>query len=125
VASDRAVVVEAEKGDDILDIILTRDVACGRTLPIGEHGMRDDPAGVPQLGPDVFGEAEVSGMVAVQMTDLPGSEGEGELAAATGAGVYARPGGDLPCDPLARCGGARHVVLLGWRMDERQRYKFK
>jgi hypothetical protein len=45
----------------------------------------------------------VGGVVAVQVTDLPAAEPEGELAAPSGTRLDARPGRDLVGDLLA-CG---------------------
>jgi hypothetical protein len=54
-----------------------------------------------ELGPDLLGESEVRGVVAVQVPELAAPDPEGELTAATGTGLDARPGGDLVGDLLA------------------------
>lgn len=102
---DRAVVVEPHQLDHFTDVLVGLDAARGRTLPIREDGVVDDaPLGV-ELGPHVPREGEVSRAIAVQMTDLAAADLERELAAAAGAGLDSRPGGDLVGDALARAAG--------------------
>ena len=50
---------------------------------------------VEQLRPDVLREREVGGVVAVQVADLAAADLEGELAAAAGSGLDARPRSDV------------------------------
>ena len=54
-----------------------------------------DAAGGEELRPDVLGEREVRGVVAVQVADLAAPDLERELAAATGARLDAVPRRDL------------------------------
>jgi hypothetical protein len=67
----------------------------------GEDRVVVDAPLLEQLGPDGLGEPEVEGVVTVQVAELALAEGEGELAAAAGPRLHARPGGDLLGDLLA------------------------
>jgi hypothetical protein len=49
------------------------------------------PTLLEEVGPDLLWEEEVGGAVALQVTDLPAADFEGELAAAIRACLYARP----------------------------------
>jgi hypothetical protein len=80
-ASHQAVIVQPQQLDHVTHIGLILDSARRGPGPIGEDRMGHDPAVLPQLGPDLLREAEVGGVVAVQVTDLPATELEGELAA--------------------------------------------
>jgi hypothetical protein len=64
--------------------------------------MDDSPLRL-EGGPDLLREGKVGGVVAVQVTDLPPAELEGELSASARACLDARPGRDLLDDLLARC----------------------
>ena len=72
--------------------------------------MGDDPPLVHELAPDLLRKAEVGGTVAVKVTDLAAADLEGELPAASGAGLHARPRGDLVGDLLAGCPLFAHVA---------------
>jgi hypothetical protein len=72
VACHRAVVVEAQQLDDVADVGLSLDPARSRSLLVGEDGMGNDPSLRDQLGPDVLGEGQVGGVVAMEVADLPG-----------------------------------------------------
>ncbi|MEK6252565.1 MAG: hypothetical protein AABM43_11595 [Actinomycetota bacterium] len=49
--------------------------------------MAHHPTLLEQVAPDLLREGEVGSVVAVQETDLPAADFEGELAAAAGAGL--------------------------------------
>ena len=70
--------------------------------------MVDDAALVEQAVPDVLGEEEMRGVVAVQVPDLAGADLERELAAAAVTGLDALPRGDFFGDLLAGCLCACH-----------------
>src|SRR5262245_52835178 len=65
----QTVVVEAEELDHVADVCFTGDAARGRTHLAGEHRVVDDPALGVQLLPQRLREAEVCGVVSVQVTD--------------------------------------------------------
>ena len=62
--------------------------------------------------PDFLRKAEVGGVIAVQVTDLPAAHHERELAPPAGSRHYARPGRKLIGDPVARPLFNRHDYLL-------------
>jgi hypothetical protein len=107
VVDDGSLVVEPQELDDVADVGVVLDPARRRPLRAGEDRVRRDAALLFQLTPDLFGEPEVGGVVAVQVTDLAGADSEGELAAPPGSRLHARPGGDLVDDLLA-CGFLGH-----------------
>src|SRR6266545_6288255 len=65
-----------------------------------------------QLCPHILREAEVRGVIAVQVADLASLNFEGELASSTQARLHAGPGGDFRGDLLARCLRLAHSRLL-------------
>lgn len=87
VASDRAVVVEAQQGDHVANIGLGFDSSRGWSRLVGKHRVGHDATLLSQLGPDLLGEAETGGVVTVQVSELAAGEPEAELAAATMAGL--------------------------------------
>src|SRR4051812_13124463 len=99
--TDRAVVVQPQHGDDVADVVVALDPARGPALLVREHRVVGDAAGVVELLPDGLGEAEVRGVVAVQVADLLAADGEAVLAAAAEAGLDAGPGRDRVGDGLA------------------------
>ena len=87
----QAVVVESQQLDHIVDVGVALDPSCARSLCIGEHRVgHDSPLG-HEPDPDLLGKAEVRGVVAVQMTDLPAIELERELTAFARPGLNPRP----------------------------------
>ena len=63
--------------------------------------MVDDAALLPQRGADLLAEAEVGGVVAVQVADLVAVDVEAELAALSVSGLDPAPRRDLVGDSLA------------------------
>jgi hypothetical protein len=61
----------------------------------------DEPSLLLELRADLLGEAEVGGVITVQVTDLAASDRERELAAPSRSGLDAGPRRDLLGDPLA------------------------
>ena len=79
---DQPVVVEPQQCDHVAHVLLVLDPPRRPSGLVGEHRMVADAALRVELVPDVLGEAEVGGVVAVQVADLPPADAEGELAAA-------------------------------------------
>src|SRR3954454_11707087 len=124
-AVGNAVVVEPHQRDDVFDVGLVLDPARPRPLLAGEHRVIDDSTLLLEGRPRLLLEEEVGGVVAVQVTDLPPTDLEGELAAAARASLDARPRGDLLRDPLARRWLLAHGASSGVWTDSRPIYKFK
>lgn len=70
-----AVVVEPQELDYVAHVGVVVDPPGGRTALVGEDGVRCDAMLLDQLLPLLLREAEVRGMVAVEMTDLPAASG--------------------------------------------------
>ncbi len=92
-AGDQAVVVEPQQLDHVADVVLGLDSARAVAWLAGEDRVVVDAVLLEETGPDLLGEGEVGGVVAVEVTDLAPAELEGELAPAAGAGARrdARP----------------------------------
>jgi len=103
VARDRPVVVKPQQGDHVTDVVLGLDPARGVARLSREDRVVVDPALLVELVPHGPGKAGVQRVVAVEVAELTATEREGELAAAAGPRLDARPGGDLLGDLLARC----------------------
>jgi hypothetical protein len=103
VLGDDAVVVEPHQLDHVADVVFVLDPARRRPDRVGEDRMVDDPALGSQLGPHLLREAEVGGVVAVQVTELPAPDGEGELTSSSWTRFHTGPRGDLLDDLLAGC----------------------
>src|SRR5262249_41801154 len=108
IAGHCAIVVEAQECDHVAQVGLVLDATGGRPLRIGEHGVRNDSALLPEIGPYLLGETEVGRAVAVQVTDLPTAELEGQLAQIARCRMDARPGRDLCDDLVAHRSCRRH-----------------
>jgi len=106
------VVVEPQERDDVFDVCLARDVTRSRPDLPGEDRMLGDPLLFEQLGPHILREAEVRGVIAVQVADLAPVDRKGELASSTRTRLHTGPGGDFRCDLLARCLPLVHAFLL-------------
>jgi hypothetical protein len=109
VAGDRAVVVESQQRDHVAHVGLVGDPARGEARPARKDRVVVDASLGEQLLPHLSGEAEVRGVLTVQVTDLAPPEAERELAALPRAGLDAGPGGDLLGDLPA--GGAYSVMV--------------
>ena len=91
-----------ESDDDVADVVVALDLTRGPALLVREDRVVGDAAGVVELLPHGLGEAEVGGVVAVQVPQLLAPDGEAVLAAAAPAGLGAGPRGDLVGDDRAR-----------------------
>src|SRR5262249_24617045 len=122
----RTVVVETEERDHLVNVGLVLDAMGGGPLRIGEHRVRNDSPLFPEIDPDLLGETEVGRAVAVQVTDLPTAELEGQLAQLARRRVDAGPGRDLCDDPVSHRSCRRHERApfgsTGWTGPV---YKFK
>ena len=78
---DRALVVEPQHRDHVADVFVALDPAGGPALLVREDRVVGDAARVVELLPDGLGEAEVRGVVAVQVPELLAAEREAVLAA--------------------------------------------
>src|SRR5512132_1521409 len=102
VAGDDAVVVEPHQLDHVADVLIIVDPPCRHRVLSGEDRVVDDTALLAQGGPDLLAEAEVGGMVTVQMADLMAVDPEAPLAPLAVTGLDPGPRGDLVGDRLAR-----------------------
>src|SRR4051794_16546758 len=107
-----ALVVQPHQRDHLGDVVVAVDPPRRHLRRVRVDRVRADTAGGAQLGADLPGEAEVRGAIAVQVADLAAGDGEGELAAAAGAGLDAGPRRDLAGDALVR--GLGHEDLRTW-----------
>jgi hypothetical protein len=57
----------------------------------GEYWVVDDPSLLAQSSPEVLGEDEVGGVIAVQVTDLAAADPESELATSSRTRGHAGP----------------------------------
>ena len=78
------VVVDAHDRNDLVDVDLRLDSARAESCPAREDRVVIDPALVEQSRPDVCREAEMRGVVSVQMPDLSSGCLERELASRVG-----------------------------------------
>src|SRR3954447_16810359 len=90
-ARDRALVLLAEQRDHVVDVRVVLDPPRAGTAAVGEDRVVDDAAGREQLVEDVLGEAEVRGVIAVQVADLPAPDAKRPLAPPAEAGLDAGP----------------------------------
>jgi hypothetical protein len=108
VAGDHTLVVEAHELDHVAGVVLGLDP----TRAEARLGVKDrvvvDPSLLAEARPHVLGKAEVGGVIAVQVTDLPSSRLECELTAAARSCQHTWPGGDLLGDPLGINNGGNH-----------------
>ena len=102
------VVVEPQERDHVAHVVLAVDPARRRPRTVREDRVRDDAPLGAQGRPDVLGEAEVGGVVAVQVAELLAPGAERELAPAARAGLDAGPRRDLLGDAAA--GTLRRLV---------------
>jgi hypothetical protein len=86
VTCDHAFVVDAHDRNDLVDVDLRLDSARAESCPAREDRVVIDPALVEQSRPDVCREAEMRGVVSVQMPDLSSGCLERELASAARVG---------------------------------------
>src|ERR1700689_420498 len=120
-----AIVIEAHQLDHIVHVSVALDPPRSRPAPVREHRVGADAALLFEGHPVALRKEVVSGVVAMEMTDLAVAHLECKLSASTRSGRYARPRADLLSDPCAccLCLCRRHSGLLsGW---SRPRYKFK
>src|SRR3954469_24683363 len=90
-----SVVVDAHQRDHVVDVGLGLDAARRHLGGVRVDRVRADAALLAQLRADVAREAEVGGVVAVQVADLAAADAEAELAARARPRLDAGPGADL------------------------------
>ena len=78
-ACDHALVVEAHQRDHVLDVGLALDPAGAEARLAREDRVVVDSPLLEQGAPDLLRKAEVSGVIAVQVADLPPADLEREL----------------------------------------------
>src|SRR5262245_8174715 len=93
VARHDAVVVESHQGDHLPDVALVVDPARGHGVLPREDRMVDDASLLSQGRADLLAEAEVGGMIAVEMADLVAVDAEAPLASLAVARLDSGPGG--------------------------------
>ena len=121
-----AVVVEPEDLDHVLDVALRLDSPRGEPGLAGKDGVEVDLAAIVEVVEESLGEAEVGGVVAVEVTDLALADPQRELTPAARCRLDTGPRRDLGDDPVARTRISAHLVALSLRVgDVPASYKLK
>jgi hypothetical protein len=126
VSGERTVVVEPQELDDVAHVGFVLDPPRSGADPPWKYRMLGDPALFPELGPNVLREAEVGGVVAVQMAKLAASNSERDRCAPTsGAHMYFRPRANLVDDLMTWVRGNAQWLLLDLARGPRPRRRLQ